>query len=193
MSSKPQRIHIMGATASGKTTLAQQIAELLDIPSYDLDIVAYEGGFGRKRTLDERMVDLQIIIDQPAWVTEGAYLWWIDDLLRSADAIVWLDLPWYVSMPRIFTRHFKLSWAGTNRHPGILKLLRFFVAYIPFYTEKSPRKPKSLDDDTALNRVGLARYLQPYRAKVVYCRSVEDVNAFRKQLGRESDRARRWR
>ena len=83
--------------------------------------------------------------------------------LELADAIVWLDLPWYVSMPRIVTRHIKLSWAGTNRHPGIIKLLRFFIAYIPFYTEKTPRKPKARDDDSTLNRVGLERYLQPYK------------------------------
>lgn len=181
---KLQRIHIIGAAASGKTTLAQQASEILDIPCIDLDVVAYESGYARKRTLDERLASLQTILAQPGWVTEGAYLGWVDDLLEPADAIVWLDLPWYVSMPRIVTRHIKLSWAGTNRHPGIIKLLRFFIAYIPFYTEKTPRKPKARDDDSTLNRVGLEHYLQPYMAKVVHCRSVKGVDSFRERMTR---------
>lgn len=189
---KPQRSHIMGAAASGKTTLAQQASEILNVPCVDLDVVAYEGGYARKRTLEERLASLQEILTQPGWVTEGAYLWWIDELLESADAIVWLDLPWYVSMPRIVTRHIKLSWADPNRHPGIIKLLRFFVAYIPFYTEKTPRKLKAMDDDSTLNRVGLERYLQPYMAKVVHCRSAGDVDAFRAVLHRQSDRTRNF-
>ena len=76
-----KRVHIMGAAGSGKTTLAQRASARLACPWVELDAVAYEGGYARKRTLAERLASLQAIIAQSAWVTEGSYLWWVDDLL----------------------------------------------------------------------------------------------------------------
>ena len=175
------RIHIMGASGSGKTTLANQLWETLGIPWYELDSVAYEGGFARKRTYEERMASLHAIIDQPDCITEGFYLWWIDDLLDAADAIVWLDLPWHVSMPRIFTRHIHL-WIGENRHPGLRNLANYAWGCRHFYLESEPRVPESLDDDGAVNRAGVVNYLAPYVDKVVHCRNPNDVAKFFEQI-----------
>lgn len=178
-----QRIHIMGAAASGKTTLAKQLAAHLQSPLYELDTVAYEGGFARKRTLDERSASLQEIIAQEAWVTEGFYLWWIDPLLQAASIIVWLDLPWYVSMPRIVTRHIKLSMTGENRHPGVINLLDFTWGCRRYYLEKIPCTPQSLDQDYGVNRVGVVQYLRQYSHKLVHCHSAADVKSFLAQIG----------
>ena len=178
-----QRIHILGAAGSGKTTLARRAAERMGCPWYELDAVAYEGGYARKRTLDERRASLQEITAQPAWVTEGWFLWWIDDLLEAADAIVWLDLPPRISLARVFTRHFKLSWAGQNRHPGLRNLANFVWGCRHYYLEKAPRKPRALDDDGAVNRASVANYLAPYMKKVVQCRKPADVERFLAELG----------
>lgn len=180
-----QRIHIMGAAGSGKTTLAGQVASLLDVHWHELDAIAYEGGFARKRTLDERLASLQAIVAQPSWVTEGFYLWWIDDLLQAADVIVWLDLPWFISLHRIITRHIKLSLAGKNRHPGVLKLLGFAWGCRTYYLEKTPNIPQAPDQDFGVNRAGVLDYLAPYAYKVVQCRGPADVKTFLAGLDRE--------
>lgn len=179
-----QRIHIMGAAGSGKTTLARWSAERLACPWYELDTVAYEGGYARKRTLAERLASLQQITAQPTWVTEGSYLWWVDDLLAAADVIVWLDLPWTIAMPRIVTRHFKLSWAGKNKHPGLGNLLDFVWGCRHYYLEKQPRIPKARDDDFAINRAGVVHYLAPYMAKVFQCKTPKAVEQFLAQVER---------
>ena len=92
---------------SGKTTLARQLAARLNAPCYELDVIGYENGSGAKRPLEQRQADIQKIIEQPSWIVEGAFLWWIDDLLTHADVIVWLDLHWRLCWWRIVLRHIK--------------------------------------------------------------------------------------
>jgi hypothetical protein len=173
-----RRIHILGAPGSGKTTLARQLAAALAAPHHDLDPVAYEGGTARKRTLEERQASLKEIIAQSTWITEGSFLWWIDDLLYAADAVIWLDLPWYVSLPRILTRHVRLNLAGTNPHPGVRKLLVFFWHCRKYYLPSTARPPVAPDDDGALHRKWTLQYLAPFMTKVVHCRYPAEVDRF---------------
>ena len=133
-----RRIHIIGGAGSGKTTLARAIGGARTLPAYDLDAIAYEDGAGAKRSLDARLADVRRIVGQPSWVTEGIFLWWTDELLRNADVIIWLDLPWRIGARRIVLRHLRTSIAGTNRHRGIRNLIRFLRATQRYYRAKSP-------------------------------------------------------
>ncbi len=171
------RIHIIGGPGSGKTTLAQTLAEALNTTAYDLDEIGYEGGSGAKRASAQRQADIAQILSQPHWVTEGAFLWWVEDLIEAADVIIWLDLPWPLALWRIFTRHIRLSWAGTNRHPGLLRLLGFLRWSHRFCVDPEVRVPTSPDDDGATSRATIAHYLGSHAAKLVHCQSRSDVAA----------------
>lgn len=182
-----QRIHILGAAGSGKTTLARLAAARLNCPWYELDLVAYEGGYGngRKRMLNERRAELKTILARPSWITEGFFIWWIDDLLEAADVIVWLDLPWHMSMFRLVMRHIRLSEAGENRYPGLWRFTKFFASWWPYYLERQIRIPNALDDDYGVNRATVANYLAPYMEKVIQYRRPEDVDRFLAQISKE--------
>lgn len=172
------RIHIIGGPGSGKTTLANQLVARLGAPVYDLDIVAFEGGAGARRPLDLCLADVQRILAQPCWVTEGIYLWWTDDLLRAAEHIIWLDPPWRVAAWRIVLRHVRAELAGHNRHRGWLKLLRFVRWTRTYYARKDMPTSTNPEGDGANCRVATAVYLQAYMDKVIHCRDSDDVQRF---------------
>lgn len=170
----PARIHIIGAAGSGKTTLARALAARTGAPAYDLDRVAYVDGAGARRPLGEKLADIAAIAAQPAWVTEGIYLWWIDELIASADMVVWLDLPWRITAWRIVRRHLLASWRGTNQHPGLGLLWRFLRGQRRYHANRRP-PPAAPDDDGATTRQRTEQALASYAGKVVRCRSPRDV------------------
>ena len=175
-----QRIHIIGGTGSGKTTLARKLGTHLDIPFYDLDEVGYEGGFGAPRPLNVRLAMLKDIAAQPAWVTEGGFILWVDELLRTADTIVLLDLPWRIRRWRVITRHIKADLARNNRHAGYLNLYRFYRTSQKYETNPTIYTLQPPDIGDYSSRATVEHYLQPYCEKVIHCRTPVDVAAFEK-------------
>jgi len=172
-----QRIYMIGGPGSGKTTLARRLAELRSLPVYDLDTIGYTGGAGPKRSLEARLTDVRHIAAQPAWITEGSFLWWTEELMEGADVIVWLDVSWRLAAWRIIRRHVLASLARTNRHRGIGRLLSFLRSARRYYVGPA-RSPAAPDDDGAVTAAATAQALATFGAKVVRCRRDADVDAF---------------
>lgn len=101
------RIVVVGTCGSGKTTLAEELAEQLDIPHVELDALHWEPGWEEAPTEVLRMrVDDALRGD--AWVSDGNYSAVRDIVWSRADTIVWLDY----SLPVILRR---LAWRTLRR------------------------------------------------------------------------------
>ncbi len=175
----PKRIHIIGCEGSGKTTLAHKLADVLKAPCYELDHIGYDNHV--KRSLEERLSSVRQIAAQPQWVSEGVYLWWVDDLLQNADMIVWLDLHWTLCYRRIVLRHIRADIARTNTHPGFVKMLRFAKGVRQHYLNPIPAVPADPNDDAA-NRAAVAQVLRAYPDKTIRCTRPADVSALLKRF-----------
>lgn len=187
-SSVLRRIHIIGGPGSGKTVLARRLGTALNIPVYELDKVAFEGPNVDNRPLAARLADVHDIAKQPAWVTEGIFLGWTDELLRNADVIIWLDyVSWRLALRRISVRFINGGWQEVKRQQGIRKFTRFrdyarnlrqligvFFSSRHYYT--NPMMELS-DGDLAESRTATARVLEPYWTKVVHCQTLNKVQS----------------
>lgn len=160
------RIHIMGPPGSGKTVLGQRLASSLNISFYELDSIAWEGGFpGTERSLEDRLSDIKRIASQPSWVTEGIFLIWTDELLGAADHIIWLDIPLHITFWRIVARRLKRSIARQNPPTGLRQQFRFIGQIFSYYFGK-----KHID-----TRAFTVRHLRAYEQNLTRCRRVSDV------------------
>lgn len=100
------KIYIVGAVASGKTTLAKNLSKQLHIPYFELDcIVHVETKAGRiKQTDAEQVAEISRIDKGGDWIIEGTYRISCHCLFDMADKIIFLDTPLHLRKLRICTR-----------------------------------------------------------------------------------------
>ncbi|MEY9979260.1 AAA family ATPase [Lysinibacillus sp. RC79] len=113
----PCKIHIIGSVGSGKTTLAKELSETLNIPYYELDNVVWiRQNSGDIRRSDQQKVDyLNDIILTKAWIIEGVHNEeWVAQSFSKADLIIFLDTNYFIRIYRIIKR-FTLQRLGLEK------------------------------------------------------------------------------
>ncbi|MCB8983841.1 MAG: adenylate kinase [Ardenticatenaceae bacterium] len=96
------RIVVVGATGSGKTTLACQLAQRLNLPHVELDALHW----GPNWTMppdEEFRQRVDEALSGPRWVTDGNYSKARRIIWQRADCLIWLDY----SLPLIWGRLFR--------------------------------------------------------------------------------------
>lgn len=97
------RIVIIGATGTGKSTLAEKIATKQNITHIDLDDLFWLPGWTERAPEDFR-ARVEAATKNGGWVTAGNYRIARDILWPRADTIVWLDYPFHTTFARLLRR-----------------------------------------------------------------------------------------
>jgi adenylate kinase family enzyme len=99
-----RRINVKGTSGSGKTTFARELASRLELPYIELDAL-YHGPNWTEATADEFRARVRKAMTPAGWVIDGNYESKLGDtVLAEADTIVWLDLPLWLKLRRIWKR-----------------------------------------------------------------------------------------
>jgi len=150
-----KKILILGIVASGKTTLAKQISQKLNITWYELDtIVHHETPHGRnKRTPDEQIAVIQEIDCLGPWIFEGTDRESYRCLWDMADTIIFLDTPLWKRKTRIFLRFIKQNLGIEKSHyTSDVQMLKMMYRWTR---------------DFERNRVDFEKRLHPYHHKLI--------------------------
>ncbi|MDR6174032.1 hypothetical protein QE364_003137 [Nocardioides zeae] len=90
------RLHVLGASGSGTTTLGRALADHWSVPHADADDyfwVPTAPPYVTKRPVPDRLsLMATMFLPREAWVLSGSMLGWGEDVVEACDAIVFLTL-----------------------------------------------------------------------------------------------------
>jgi adenylate kinase family enzyme len=102
----PQRIIVKGTSGAGKTTFSADLAQRLNLACIELDAL-YHGPNWQQPSIEEFRVRVRTAMDTApeGWVIDGNYDSRLGDtVVSAADTLVWLDLPLWLKMRRLWSR-----------------------------------------------------------------------------------------
>jgi adenylate kinase family enzyme len=172
------RLHVLGASGSGVTTLGKALADRLNIPYFDADEFYWEKSyppFTVKRNQGERNLKLETQLNESKdCVLGGSVMNWDDALFSKFDLIIFLYIPKEIRIHRLRKRELErhgeviyqdaewnkrfedfISWAADyDDNSGIAK--RTLVAHEAWMEKSGSQIIKIFGDLTTEERVNMA-------------------------------------
>ncbi|MFJ1646706.1 hypothetical protein [Streptomyces sp. NPDC088258] len=103
------RFWVVGTPGAGKSTLARQLATALDLRYVELDDPFWAAGW-QPEDPDTFLSTVARLLDGPAWIADGQYGGAVAAHANRAHAIIWIDPPLRVSLPRLVRRTLSRAW-----------------------------------------------------------------------------------
>lgn len=143
-----QRVLVIGSGGSGKSTVASQLGELLNLEVDHLDKLYWRPGWVEPEN-DEWIKVITDLIERDSWIIDGNYSGTLGLRLQRCDTVVFLDLPRVLCLWRIVKRF--LVYRGGTRPDvaeGCPESLNFeFVSWVWNYPRRSrPKVIKRLQE-----------------------------------------------
>ncbi|HTT80757.1 MAG TPA: hypothetical protein VMF86_13840 [Stellaceae bacterium] len=112
-----RRIVVLGCAGSGKTTLAVQLGERLDLPVVHLDLLYWEPGWQARHTANflARVADA---VAGEGWVSEGNYRETFPLRLPRADAVIIMECSRWLCLWRVLRRTYFRRGRRPDLPPG---------------------------------------------------------------------------
>jgi len=105
------RIHILGASGSGTTTLAKELSKELNYKHFDTDDffwVKTDPPYKHKTEVDERINEMNYCLERTErWILSGSLCGWGDVFIPYFDLVIFLHIPEAVRMKRLLEREKK--------------------------------------------------------------------------------------
>lgn len=131
------RIHIVGASGSGTSTLAKAISEKLGYKHLDTDQYYWlptEEPFTKVRSIEDRIQLLSADLEgQDKWVLSGSLCGWGDVFIPYFDLVIFMWIPQDIRMKRLEAREVGRYGediaAGGRRHGSYQKFMEWASEY----------------------------------------------------------------
>ena len=99
------RIIVIECGGAGKSTFSRELSNKLYIPVYHLDKLFWNKGW-IETPKAEFNKKIEEVINKDKWIIDGNYIRTIDIRAKKADTIIFINMPTYICLYRIFKRRF---------------------------------------------------------------------------------------
>ena len=99
-----ERIVIIGSCGAGKSTLARNLGQRLNLSVIHLDAYYWQSGWQETDQNKWQKIQ-QELIEANSWIIDGNYYNTTDIRLTAADTIIWLDFNRYLCLWRVIKRY----------------------------------------------------------------------------------------
>ncbi len=160
------RICIIGPSNSGKSTLAQTMSHILNIPAIHLDRLAhYPNSNWVRRPNDEftKLHDTEILNEK--WIIEGNYSIAMPQRFARADTVIWLDPSIIGCTLRYLKRCLKNKSDRAGNLDGATKEFNIdLIKYTWFIYPKNRKKYEEI--------------LQSFHGNIIHIHSINELNRY---------------
>ena len=144
------RICIIGGSGTGKTTLANNLGEKLNLPIYHIDGINYLENWEMRNKNERDKIILQKTEEK--WIIDGTYHSTLKERLEKADCIIYLDYSTIAQIKGVLERFIKNGGKEKKEIPGCNEKMdwKFFWWVVKWRKNKRPtiiESIKEIDSD----------------------------------------------
>lgn len=121
-----KRINVVGTAGSGKSTFSRKLAELLEVPHFEMDRLYWKPNW--QATGDEELLEnVRQVTEQDCWILDGNYTRTTPVKWSRVELVIWLDMSFTRTFSRVTRRVFHRSfskeeiWPGTGNRESLSK------------------------------------------------------------------------
>lgn len=130
------RIAIIGAPGSGKTTLSEQIKDIFDLPVFHIDTI-YQFPNWVMRNPKERDEMILQEAQKEKWIIDGTFIDTLEERVKRADKVIFLDYSTIAFLKGIFKRLIQNYGKEKPEMPGCKEKFDLsFIMYVATYNIK---------------------------------------------------------
>ena len=112
-----RRINVIGTSGSGKSTFSRQLAEVLELPHYEMDALFWKPNW--VGATDEELFDsVRQVTGGESWILDGNYTRTTPVKWSRVELVIWLDMSFARTFYRVTRRVLQRSFSQEEIWPG---------------------------------------------------------------------------